>query len=515
VLALTSGRSAEAAFGNVLPSTRWMIMGSPSAPEDYAECDSLREAFQAEISGLSAQHDSCLEGAPPDDAHGGSCTKLACQALHTARDAARRRSGEQQGICRQRVGEHLAEQREEERREREAAERAERAERERQQQEAEEAAEQAKRERAEQQRAAEEAQEEREEAARAAQEEQERAVEEAQAAQEQAQRNEEATREQAEREEAAAREREEAAPAAETAEESSGDSLTDRMLVALIAQQQEAAARERAASARRAKEFFAKLGEAAEAEEIGTTTRDAALELADNPFKKSLTEVVDGPLGELGGDLGRATDGKLLDKGLDVASRGPGRAEHDPAYDELAEGVDAARGQALGADPFAKESSGQALSGVQHMHRKALGATTELARQIDEVGRDAPTGAAGSNPFRPSRPPASPSGGSAATEDDLTGGTDNPFARPAGSQQMAALAPDDGEAGSSGSLATLGKGQVRRLQEQLGAAGFDPGSADGVAGRRTVAALRALQEARGLEPTGKPDRATLSALGIR
>jgi peptidoglycan hydrolase-like protein with peptidoglycan-binding domain len=52
------------------------------------------------------------------------------------------------------------------------------------------------------------------------------------------------------------------------------------------------------------------------------------------------------------------------------------------------------------------------------------------------------------------------------------------------------------------------------VQERLGEAGFDPGSADGVAGRRTQSALRAFQVARGLSASGELDGPTLMALGI-
>jgi peptidoglycan hydrolase-like protein with peptidoglycan-binding domain len=59
----------------------------------------------------------------------------------------------------------------------------------------------------------------------------------------------------------------------------------------------------------------------------------------------------------------------------------------------------------------------------------------------------------------------------------------------------------------------LSRERVRRAQERLAAAGFDPGPVDGVVGARTRAALRAFQEARGLDPTGEPDGSTLAELG--
>ena len=85
----------------------------------------------------------------------------------------------------------------------------------------------------------------------------------------------------------------------------------------------------------------------------------------------------------------------------------------------------------------------------------------------------------------------------------------------------------DSQGGDSGEPAALGatgdaptamtgdlpRERVRRAQERLAAAGFDPGPVDGAMGPRTRAALRAFQEARGLDPTGEPDGPTLAELG--
>jgi peptidoglycan hydrolase-like protein with peptidoglycan-binding domain len=60
----------------------------------------------------------------------------------------------------------------------------------------------------------------------------------------------------------------------------------------------------------------------------------------------------------------------------------------------------------------------------------------------------------------------------------------------------------------------LPRERVRRVQERLAAAGFDPGPADGIVGARTRAALRAFQEARNLAPTGEPNGPTLTELGV-
>lgn len=53
---------------------------------------------------------------------------------------------------------------------------------------------------------------------------------------------------------------------------------------------------------------------------------------------------------------------------------------------------------------------------------------------------------------------------------------------------------------------------VRRMQEALRAAGFDPGRIDGVAGSRTFEALTRFQGAKGLPLTGWVNPATWSAL---
>jgi photosystem II stability/assembly factor-like uncharacterized protein len=55
---------------------------------------------------------------------------------------------------------------------------------------------------------------------------------------------------------------------------------------------------------------------------------------------------------------------------------------------------------------------------------------------------------------------------------------------------------------------------VKRAQESLNLAGYDVGKPDGVAGTRTVAALRKYQADKGIPVTGQFDAATLGALGL-
>jgi photosystem II stability/assembly factor-like uncharacterized protein len=55
---------------------------------------------------------------------------------------------------------------------------------------------------------------------------------------------------------------------------------------------------------------------------------------------------------------------------------------------------------------------------------------------------------------------------------------------------------------------------VKRAQEALNLAGYDVGRPDGVAGTRTVTAIRKFQTDKGIAVTGKVDAATLTALGL-
>jgi peptidoglycan hydrolase-like protein with peptidoglycan-binding domain len=55
---------------------------------------------------------------------------------------------------------------------------------------------------------------------------------------------------------------------------------------------------------------------------------------------------------------------------------------------------------------------------------------------------------------------------------------------------------------------------VRQVQQRLNSRGFEAGRIDGRMGASTRAALREFQRAENLPPTGRPDRETLSALGI-
>jgi colicin import membrane protein len=100
------------AAGIYFPSLRYVSLNSPWAPTSYEECSALNQQFAAVIQELEAQHEECLQGAPPDNAGGGpTCSRSACQSLHTARAEARAKSAEQGQICRERVAAYLEKKR--------------------------------------------------------------------------------------------------------------------------------------------------------------------------------------------------------------------------------------------------------------------------------------------------------------------------------------------------------------------------------------------------------------------
>ncbi|MBX9637526.1 MAG: peptidoglycan-binding protein, partial [Nitrosomonas sp.] len=54
---------------------------------------------------------------------------------------------------------------------------------------------------------------------------------------------------------------------------------------------------------------------------------------------------------------------------------------------------------------------------------------------------------------------------------------------------------------------------MRKIQQALASAGFNPGPADGVSGAKTVAAIESFQKQNNI-PTGKITKRTLRALGV-
>jgi curli biogenesis system outer membrane secretion channel CsgG len=72
-------------------------------------------------------------------------------------------------------------------------------------------------------------------------------------------------------------------------------------------------------------------------------------------------------------------------------------------------------------------------------------------------------------------------------------------------------APAAVAAPASGTAAT-GKDMVREMQTKLSAMGYDVGTPDGVAGKKTEAAVRQFQQANGLQVTGQFNPATIQAI---
>lgn len=64
----------------------------------------------------------------------------------------------------------------------------------------------------------------------------------------------------------------------------------------------------------------------------------------------------------------------------------------------------------------------------------------------------------------------------------------------------------------AGASTALTKDVVREMQSNLSAMGYDVGTPDGVAGKKTVAAVRQFQQANGLQATGTLNPATIQAI---
>ncbi|MFQ5960768.1 MAG: peptidoglycan-binding protein, partial [Candidatus Methylomirabilales bacterium] len=59
------------------------------------------------------------------------------------------------------------------------------------------------------------------------------------------------------------------------------------------------------------------------------------------------------------------------------------------------------------------------------------------------------------------------------------------------------------------------RAEIRDGQQRLRAAGYNPGSIDGLMGRQTRTALRRYQSAHGLDETGEFDKETRTSLGMK
>jgi peptidoglycan hydrolase-like protein with peptidoglycan-binding domain len=81
------------------------------------------------------------------------------------------------------------------------------------------------------------------------------------------------------------------------------------------------------------------------------------------------------------------------------------------------------------------------------------------------------------------------------------------------SRTLSALGIAEGAA-SAGSTAPASRDAIREVQRKLAERGYRPGSADGIMGRATRAALMEFQRKENLAVTGRADRRTLEALGV-
>ena len=106
---------------SLIPSTRWIMLNSPFRPTSHEECNKFAQEFAEVVAQLNAQHEECLQGTPSEPSGSEGCSKVSCQALHSARDAATKKSSREAGECRDEVSQHLAKKREEETRRQQAA----------------------------------------------------------------------------------------------------------------------------------------------------------------------------------------------------------------------------------------------------------------------------------------------------------------------------------------------------------------------------------------------------------
>lgn len=421
VLAILSLAPIVSAYGQDLlssiPSARYLLMSSPWSPTSYGECDALQQEFSQEVAQLNAQHEACLQGAPSDDPNGGgSCSKASCQAVHSARDAASRKSVAETGICRKRVGEYLAAQRREEEARRRAQEAAEREARQREREEAErKAAREAERRQDDRRRADEDAERRREQELADARADRERREQQARSA---------AERDSKAREDAAAKAK---------ADKDAAERAQRESEWAAIRAQQEAAnalAFARAEKARvereeREKNLYAdlivQLKEKKDQVELAGHVIDT---FKENPFRTAVKKLAaEGAAAVVGS--------KAVEKAVDRATP-IGPEKHDSRYEAVVAMTDEARSQALSTNPAAEQVSGLAAEGVHQINRKVLGQIDELGRQMDRVSAsDASPRKPGSQTYVPPR-----TGGPASMS--TSSSSANPFRRESTTGQQTA-----------------------------------------------------------------------------
>lgn len=428
---LMPGTSANARdVLSLFPSTRYLILSSPWRPTSNDECSALQQEFSAEVSGLTAQHQACLADTPSDPNDGGSCSKASCQALHSAMDSASRKSSAETSLCRQRVSEYLAAQRQEAEQRRKAAEAAEREAKDREREEtARKAKAEADRQKDDKTRRDRDADRDRDRKAQEARDQRDRQEADARQARDKSEREAaraKADKESADRANADKEARNQARAAQEAADQARRDS--ERALAQARYEAELARAREAAAKVEREKKEQALYLDLVTKLKDGKDKVGMAKEFIENPFKKAA---------EMAGD---AVVGKLVDKGLDHAAP-IGPEKEDSRYEAVAAGVDAARGTALGGSPAADKISGAALEGINKINRQVLGQVDELGKQMDQIGKgDTRSAGTTTSTYRPPPPPRT-SGGEAVPP-RAAAETPNPFRRETNNDRVAVASPE-------------------------------------------------------------------------
>lgn len=145
----------------------------------------------------------------------------------------------------------------------------------------------------------------------------------------------------------------------------------------------------------------------------------------------------------------------------------------------------------------------------------ALAAAAEVAyTQSAGSGSGSGTGQSSTDNSRGDRP--GPMGGSTlSTPGGAAGSSGTPstpgtMSSPSGSTPGSTSAPSAGQ--PSGREVAEDTEAIRQAQQQLQAAGFSPGAANGIMDDQTRDALRQFQRSKGLQETGQLDQETRSAL---
>jgi hypothetical protein len=353
-------------FMRLIPSTRWVTLGSPWHPSSYDECNALSDAFAMEIEDIRAQHSKCLRGEPSQAEEGGTCSNARCQALHTAMNAATKRSSSEVTICREKVNEYLTKKREEAARLKKLAQETEREQQEKARKDANEKAkretDKLKVERERKDRDEKKEIEQRDRDTRAAAKQKEVAIREARERTERDKRDKERQASIAKPERNTAKIQRDSKPTG------SSRKLNYEYEIALLHAEMNLEKHDRANQEQST--YLQLVEQLRDSKEKG----DALAELAANPFEKSAEA------------LSEHVPSILVDKALDIAAP-IGREKHDPRYEALAEGVDQARGKMLESNPFAEKISGLAMEGVQKIHREVLGQLDEVGEQVEQLGR--------------------------------------------------------------------------------------------------------------------------------